>query len=228
MMANDTFVLMNHLQWSQAHIVGASMGGMIALELASMYPDHIASLSLLVTHASIYSYLQSMYHQWRSMVKLFACRFLQPEQKAATMLDLLYPRDYLDVMVPVEEQETEGRHWTNQTRREKLYLMHLNNMKKSHPMGRNVVGAKNQMLAVLTHHVSSDRLHVIRDKGFPIMIIGSRQDALIHVGNTDRLYTHLASNHTTKVIFPDAGHAVSYQERHTIATLLISTCFKRF
>jgi pimeloyl-ACP methyl ester carboxylesterase len=50
-MARDTLTLVNHLQWSQYHLVGLSMGGMIALELALMDAARLLSLTLMVTHA---------------------------------------------------------------------------------------------------------------------------------------------------------------------------------
>jgi pimeloyl-ACP methyl ester carboxylesterase len=50
-MAKDALALINHLQWNQCHVVGISMGGMIALELALIAPEKILSLTLLATHA---------------------------------------------------------------------------------------------------------------------------------------------------------------------------------
>ena len=217
MMAKDTLALIKHLNWTQAHIVGASMGGMIALELASMAPDRIASLTLIVTHASIFSYVQSIYHQWRGMMNVLWSQFQSPEDKAATVLDVLYPPEYLDG--PASSQVHESN---NMTRREKMHEFHLQNILRGSPNGQKRVGARNQLLATLTHHMSAARLHMIRNVGFPILVIGSRKDALIHVSNTERLYARLASNHTIKVIFPNAGHAVTYQERHSLADLLIS------
>jgi pimeloyl-ACP methyl ester carboxylesterase len=50
-MAKDALALIDHLQWGHCHVVGISMGGMIALEFALLAPERILSLSLLATHA---------------------------------------------------------------------------------------------------------------------------------------------------------------------------------
>ena len=51
-MALDTRDLMDHLGWtSNVHVVGVSMGGMIALELACLCPEYMTSLCLTSTHA---------------------------------------------------------------------------------------------------------------------------------------------------------------------------------
>jgi pimeloyl-ACP methyl ester carboxylesterase len=48
-MAEDTSRLMDALSIDEAHIIGASMGGMIAQILAAYYPEKVDSLSLLFT-----------------------------------------------------------------------------------------------------------------------------------------------------------------------------------
>ena len=52
-MANDGVALLDHLQIEKAHIVGASMGGMIAQIMASKYPDRTASLVSLMSSPKI-------------------------------------------------------------------------------------------------------------------------------------------------------------------------------
>jgi pimeloyl-ACP methyl ester carboxylesterase len=46
-MAKDTLGLMDYLGISKAHVVGASMGGMIAQLIAGNYPERVASLGII-------------------------------------------------------------------------------------------------------------------------------------------------------------------------------------
>lgn len=50
-MAADTLWLMDEIGWDSAHVVGHSLGGPIALEIARTAPERVRSLSLLCTVA---------------------------------------------------------------------------------------------------------------------------------------------------------------------------------
>jgi len=49
-LADDAFAVLDALGWSQAHIMGASMGGMIAQRMAIARPQRVLSLTSIMSH----------------------------------------------------------------------------------------------------------------------------------------------------------------------------------
>jgi pimeloyl-ACP methyl ester carboxylesterase len=68
-MAQDIIDLLDHFGWkNKVHLDGVSMGGMIALELASTWPERFCSLVLTSTTSGrqippVSSYIQFIYYK---------------------------------------------------------------------------------------------------------------------------------------------------------------------
>ena len=62
--ADDTVALMSHLGIASAHIVGASMGGMIAQEMAINYPERVSSLTLVCTAPAVDPFISHIVRSW--------------------------------------------------------------------------------------------------------------------------------------------------------------------
>lgn len=64
-MAGDCIAVMDALHWPTAHVVGHSMGGMIAVKLAANHPSRAASLTVISTSAGGWDALRP--RSWRQI-----------------------------------------------------------------------------------------------------------------------------------------------------------------
>ncbi|MGB5220076.1 MAG: alpha/beta hydrolase [Polyangiales bacterium] len=157
-MADDALRIMDDLAWDRAHIVGVSMGGMIAQELALRSQDRLQSLTLVATHggAPIAS-MPTAKGMWLFFKGLFAGR----EARLKTLPRLLYPDAFVQSM---------GSGLRD----------HLDLRLGRPPKLRTVLG---QLYAVMRHSTES-RLSQIQT---PTLLVRPGLDILIRPSQTDRL-----------------------------------------
>ncbi|GAA5888792.1 hypothetical protein JCM16303_003014 [Sporobolomyces ruberrimus] len=209
-MAKDVEELLQHVGWidreeEKLNVVGVSMGGMIALELALLIPKHIHTLLLTSTSAGS-SYLPDIpsYASFRMFGLLTSGMVKTPEAQMALIAETLFPKEYLDQIV-----EDEGE-WKGKTRREMVEadFLHRYNVGKKQPMS----GRLGQLAAVFSHRVSKSRLKELATSlpsSSRIAIIHGTEDSLIDVNRGKELHRDLPGS-TLKIV-DGGGHALPSQ-----------------
>ncbi|RPD65974.1 alpha/beta-hydrolase [Lentinus tigrinus ALCF2SS1-7] len=212
-MANDVIILLNYIGWTekrQIHVVGVSLGGMIAQEIAFKIPERIVSLSLVVTKAGrrrlveLPSYIGLKNLLRTTMIK-------EPEQKIPYVLEMLYPKEWLDAKNPTD---SEGR-----TNREIETVAYKKRIAVTRP--QTFLGAISQMAAALTHHVSPDRLRKISSAIPKVIIVTGDTDNLIDPSDSRFLKEHMPE--AELVIKVGAAHGLTIQEKEWFNELLERT-----
>jgi len=181
-MAEDAVRILDDLSWDQAHIVGVSMGGMIAQELGLGFADRCRSLTLIATHGggSVGSLPTS-----RGLRLFFQGLFGGSKHRMRSLPRLLYPDEFLESIGP------------------KAIRSHLDVRLGHPPAFRTILG---QLYAVWRHSTES-RLSQI---ALPTLLVRPGKDILIRPSQTDRLASRIANSQVLR--FDDAGHGVTFQK----------------
>ncbi|KAG3023997.1 hypothetical protein PC116_g11657 [Phytophthora cactorum] len=207
-MAEDILALMDHIGWRSAHIVGGSMGGMVAQELALLDLRRVRSLTLVSTSRDRY---KASGRSLGLMVrKTFS--FSSVPAKANSMVDTLFPQEYVATTRIAE---------TGESVRSAIARMYELQLKKwPEPSLSGVMG---QTAAVQTHFVSDERLHDMNDAGFPILIVSAMLDDVIPAAESIVLKEHLSGEHVHTLFFDTGGHGAICQYADEIADEVIET-----
>lgn len=191
-MAEDAMRILDELRWECAHIVGVSMGGMIAQELALGAEDRCASLTLIATHggAPIAS-MPTPRGMWLFLKGLFGGR----RTRAKSLPRLLYPDEFIERIGAAELRS------------------HLSVRLEKPPPLRTVLG---QLYAV-TRHSTEARLDGLET---PTLLVRPGKDILIRPSQTDRLAARIPNARVLR--FDDAGHGVTFQKARELNEALRS------
>ncbi len=190
-MARDALRVMDALGWEDCHLVGVSMGGMVAQECALLAESRFRSLTLIATHeGGRFGWLPSRkgFQTWLRV------NFAKEDERFAALEHLLYPEP-----------------WLRQADRDALRERMAAQIGKR--AARSTLLA--QLHAVLRHD-TGDRLRSLR---LPTLIVKPCLDILIPPARSDRLRRRIA--HAKLLEIPDAGHGAVFQSKDVINAALM-------
>ncbi|MDI9646036.1 MAG: alpha/beta fold hydrolase [Archaeoglobales archaeon] len=189
--ADDTVELMNSLGINRAHILGISMGGMIAQEIALSYPERVEKLVLVVTHPGGTLAVPPR----EEAIRFFTMdrSKMSAEEIARETLKVLHPPEYLEKHRDVVEKIIK-RYSTYQTPPE-IYA---------------------KQLQALLNFDATERLKNLKH---PTLIVGAGKDLIVPPENS-KILAQLIPN-SRLVIFEDAGHALLGQKREEFIKIVL-------
>lgn len=189
--ADDTAALLDALGLASAHIVGQSMGGMVAQLLALRNPDRVRSLGLIYTAANERHYLG------RENIE---SRMTRPIPRTREEYIAYYVANEAFCSSPGYPQDVE-------------WLAELGGIMWDR--GWEPTGTQRQMEALIAAPPRTNALHAIR---VPTAIITGDGDQLIDAKASEELHERIAGS--TLKIFPGMGHELPRPLWGEIAGLL--------
>ncbi|KAJ7168139.1 alpha/beta-hydrolase [Mycena crocata] len=209
-MAEDAIVLLDHLEWTgkhDFHVVGISLGGMIAQELAARIPERMASLTLAVTTAGGAPWTN--FPPWIGFKSLARLMFIADvEIKIPIILEMVYPLKWLDQPA---KGDAEGR--SNREIQIEIYRQRILMTAPQH-----FIGALSQMSAGLTHHVTAKRLRSIGEAIPKVLIVTGDEDNLVAPSNSRYIKSCMPEAELDE--WSGTGHALHVQRPEKFNQLL--------
>ena len=179
-MAEDTVGLMDVLGIKSAHLVGASMGGMIAQEIAISFPQRVSSLTSIMSTTG-------------------NPRLPQASREAMAILMAPPPAtrdEFLDRFVKTWKVLRVGSFPEDEA-------LDLGRGKRTYERGLNPAGAGRQLRAILASGSRKERLHAVRA---PTLVIHGTVDPLVRPeGGKD---TAASIPGAKLLMIPGMGHAL--------------------
>jgi len=183
-MARDTAGLIDALELKRPHVAGASMGGMIAQNLAALFPDKVASLTSIMSTTGKRSLPQPTLKARRAILRKPA----RPGDFEGAV------RGLMDTLRAIGSRT---HPWDE---------AHLRDVCERHIRRRhNPAGLARQLVAIAA---SGDRTATVRNIKVPTLVIHGEEDPLIPpaAGEETARVIRAGGGQSTLAIIPGMGH----------------------
>jgi pimeloyl-ACP methyl ester carboxylesterase len=192
-MARDVLALMDHLDWTSAHIVGHSFGGLIAMQTALTARPRVRSLSLLCSfpRGSDVTRL-TLALLWRSIRLKVGTRNMRR-------------RAFMDLVLPPAQSRT----WSDDT----AELLRAT-------LGHDLADAPeitNQQVGAMRHHDVTPQLN--RLSGIPTLVINGEYDILAPPSSGRAIADGIGGSRYIEI--PGASHAFPVLEPERCSALVL-------
>jgi 3-oxoadipate enol-lactonase len=191
-MADDAAGLLDALDVRRTHVVGVSMGGMIAQELVLRHPERVRSLVLACTYPEPDADVEN--HRRFSIAQFGGSVTADGEMQID--LKALNPMEFLQHMLPMVFNQ-------DFIARELPKLLHV--FSGALQYGFSIEAILGQVAAVMSHR-ATDRLHRI---SVPTLVITGDADRLIPPANSDLLARHIPGAKLVKI--PGGSHGFNFE-----------------
>lgn len=210
-MARDVYEVMAHLGWTakprSVNVVGISMGGMIAQELAYLAPDLVASLALVSTAPRIVNTV-GWVENLRNRINLFLPKSV--DRQIELTKHNMYTTQFLDG--PDSTEPVVKPFPTNGDRFAAGEVA-----KRQDPTKFSRVGFVCQAVAAGWHHKSPEQLREVGDKvgRERICVVHGTQDRMLTFRHAEMLLEDLGGEQAgvTKYFYDGQGHVIPIEKR---------------
>ncbi|KAF2150968.1 alpha/beta hydrolase-like protein [Myriangium duriaei CBS 260.36] len=223
-MAQDVYEILAHLQWNakprSVNVVGISMGGMIAQELAWLAPEMVASLNLISTAPRIVNTV-GWVENLRNRINLFVPKSV--ERQIEMTKHNMYSEEWLD-----RPDETEAVVRPFPTNGDRFGAGEV--AKRKDPERFSRLGFVCQAVAAGWHHKSPEQLGELGDKvgRERICIVHGTQDKMLVFKHAEMLLEDLGGEQrgVTKFFYEGQGHVIPIEKRKEFFDIIAGMCRK--
>ena len=184
-MAEDSISILNELSIDKAHLLGISMGGMIAQIIAANYPDRIKTFTLIASSVLTPGPLNG---PRRDVRRLLMQRANNPN---ASIEERISRTKKIFKLIGLENNDLETR---------EFYEKSVESINRSGP---DDSGFSRQLMAILS---SKNRIKKVKSIKAKTLIIHGKEDPLIKVKNAYK--TNKLIKNSNLLIFPQMRHLI--------------------